>query len=156
MSSLPGWKGLDARTAWLEEIVLLRDPHAPAEPSARLALLAWNEGKDRDELREAARASRAIARVVSRGGTTLPALVDREGRAVSVLAPPARREERLEARLRAGGATAVRRLGERGLILALAPRDKHDALLAAARDTNLQQIDARPATGGVTVEEIST
>src|SRR5207302_2030868 len=106
-------------------------------------------------LRAAARAARACARVVSRGTTaTLAALVAREGRAVSVLAPAPSREKRVDERLRAAGAEAVRRLGERGLILALAPRERHGALLAAARDMNLESLDATPARSGVVVEEI--
>ncbi len=79
--------------------------------------------------------------------------MDREGRAVSVLAPASTRESRVDERLRAAGAATVRRLGERGLILAVAPRARHEAILAAAREMNLESIDARPASSGVAVTE---
>lgn len=156
VSSLDGWRALAAHdTAWLDELVLFRDPHAPTEPSARLALLAWNEGKDRDELRDAARAARACARTLSRApARTLASLVAREARAVSVLAPASTRESRVDERLRDAGAEAVRRLGERGLILAIAPRARHEAILAAGRDMNLEPQDVRPASCGATVQEI--
>ncbi len=137
------WRALDARTApWRDEVLLLRDPHAPPGPSSRLAQIAWHEGRARDALREAARASRAGARLASRGATSLAPLVDREERALAALAPRALRDARVLERLRTAGALALRRLGERGLILVLAPRERHDAIRAAALAMNLMEVPA--------------
>ncbi len=155
VSSLEGWRSLEATDArWVEELLLFRDPHAPAEPSARLAFLAWHDGRHHEALREAARAARAGARVVARGRATFGALVEREARALAALAPQASRERLQDERLRRAGAVAVRRLGERGLILLVAPPSRHAALRAVAGEINLRTVSVTPAAGGVVVEEL--
>jgi hypothetical protein len=155
VSSHEGWRALECKApGWAEELLLFRDPHAPPEPSARLALSSWHEGRHHEDLREAARAARACARVASRGGATLAALVEREARALSVLVPTSLREDHVDARLRAAGSLAVRRSGRRGLILLVAPRARHEAIAAAAALMNLERIETTLATSGVLVEEV--
>lgn len=142
-----------------DRLVLVRDRHAPTGPSARLALVAWHSGdaETRVALERAAKASRA-ASALARGSELGPLaeLVAEEENALRAIAPPAEREQRLEATLRAAGARVVRRLGERGLLaLFVAGPDERARLVARASELNLAVISWRPGSHAALVEEVS-